>query len=149
MTQRTDRRMSHPISFRIDILYSKLFTFSTGLIALAPALTGCSFYPQNKSVGVPFCAAGEGEVYELVVRRNGGAPSERVDIRTLLGDKPGFRCALPLTGLEDQHLEADLVVWANVDAARKAPGDSSTNGGGALVTGFFAETNWNEPATER
>jgi hypothetical protein len=109
-------------------------------MALVISITGCSFYPQNKSVGVPFCAAGEGEVYELVVRRNGGSPSERIDLRTALGNKPGFRCALPLTGIDDPSVQADLVVWANAAAAKRGSPDGTLTIGVPLVRGLFADT---------
>jgi len=116
-------------------------------------LAGCSFYPSNKSVGLPFCAAGEGEIYELAVYRITTADSEQLlaarrDLRTALGRYSGFRCALPLTGLDDSALSVDLIVWRSVDDARAAaqnfPNDSKlsplygTERNTALA-GFFSE----------
>jgi hypothetical protein len=91
-------------------------------------LAGCSFYPTNRSVGTPFCAAGEGEVYELAVYRVASAEPAAIaavqhDLRTRLGRYPGFRCALPLSGHGDNASRADLIVWRSVNDAQKAAVD--------------------------
>jgi len=95
-------------------------------------LTGCSFYPDNKSVGVPFCAAGEGEIYELAVYRVGVDDSTQLaqarnKLRTSLGRYPGFRCALPLTALEDPTRGVDLIVWRSMEDAQHAAREVAQN----------------------
>lgn len=95
-------------------------------------VVGCSFYPSNKSVGIPFCAAGEGEIYELVVYRIAAGDSEqlnkaRSNLRSSLGRYAGFRCALPLHSLEDSSLSADLTVWRSVEDAHAAAQSIATD----------------------
>jgi len=117
------------------------------------ALTGCSFYPQNKSVGIPFCAAGEGEIYELAVYRIADGERQQLlearrNLRSTLGRYPGFRCALPLSAIEDPALGADLIVWRSIDDARaaqsKLPNDVQIRplygaNRQTTVAGFFGE----------
>lgn len=119
---------------------SPALRFVGTVIPVTVFLAGCSFYPTNKSVGVPFCAAAEGEVYELVVRQKDGT-TPRTDIRTALGQRPGFRCALPLTGLDEPNVEADLIVWGSVETAKDgatATGNAGTPPPGTF-RGFFTE----------
>jgi hypothetical protein len=103
-------------------------------------LSGCSFYPSNKSVRTPFCAAAEGEIYEVAAYRVDSTSPQlhaeaRGRLRTALGKYPGFRCALPLTGIADPTRGVDLVVWRSVDDAEKAAREVAGDPEVALLRG--------------
>lgn len=139
--------MMHPLPLRARCL------LTVAAASIGCTLTACSFYPSNKSVGVPFCAAGEGEIYELAVYRFGSAGNTAIadarrDLRAILGRYPGFRCALPLTGIDEAGLGADLIVWRSIDDARSAQRDAANDARLAPlregiekveITGFFDE----------